>query len=194
MKPISRLPAIAAGLGLALMLPVGATAQPAATPSLAAIIANMPKNMPRAAAPGLDEAILAARSAIALCHAKGAPISVLITDADAHPVVLLSGDGAGYRSALIAQTKANIVARYRASSADIALRAEHDPDLAAQAAADPGIGQIRAGGLPLYRHGAIAGIIAVSGASLKGGDLTLDEQCARASLNRLNRRQDKADG
>ncbi|WP_169805614.1 heme-binding protein [Novosphingobium rosa] len=157
-------------------------------PSLAATIAAMPKNLPRGEAPALAPAILAAQAAQARCAQQGAKVSVLIADVLGRPVVMLSGDGAGFRSQLIAQTKANIVAHYHESSIDVANRAAHDPALAAQAAADPDIGVLRGGGLPVTRHGELIGIVAVSGASLQGGDLTLDETCARAAVASLEAR------
>ena len=164
--------------------PVGATA----VPSLATTVAAMPKNLPRADAPGLDESIAAARAAVRACAAKRAPVSALVTDAVGEPVVLLSGDGAGVRSQLIARTKANIVVRYKTSSQNVADRLTNDPTLVADAAADPAIGMIRGGGLPVMRGGRMIGAVAVSGGSLANGDLTLDETCARAAQTYLQRR------
>ncbi|WP_206243893.1 heme-binding protein [Novosphingobium terrae] len=155
------------------------------TGSLAATIAAMPRNLPRAAAPALEASIRAAQAAQVACMHRGAKVSVLVADVQGRPVVLLSGDGAGFRSQLIAQTKANIVARWRQPSIAVADRAGHDPALAAQAAADPQIGMLRGGGLPVMRKGTMIGIVAVSGASLEGGDLTLDEQCARVAVSSL---------
>ena len=156
-------------------------AEGALVPSLAATIAEMPKNLPRAAAPGLDESIAAARAAVRFCDAKGAKVSVLIADAAGQPVVLLSGDGAGVRSALITKTKVAIVARYRLPSGEVEQRAKADPTLAAEATADPDIGVLRGGGLPIYRRGELIGALAVSGASLTG-PMTLDEDCAKVAL------------
>lgn len=154
-------------------------------PSLAATVAAMPKNLPRAPGPGLDAAIAAARAAIAVCTARGERISVVIADTVGEPVAVLSGDGAGVRSRLIAQTKVNIVARFGMASAEVERRAKADPAIAAKAAADPGIGLLRAGGLPVSRSGKPLAIVGVSGASLVGGDLTLDETCARAAVASL---------
>ena len=172
----------------------GGRAEPfasAGVPSLAETIAAMPKNLPRAPGPELEPAIAAARAAVAACAARGVPVSVLIADTVGAPVVMLSGGGAGFRSQLIAQTKANIVARFRMPSGQAAERAKADPTLAAQAQADPGIGVLRGGGLPVYRGGVLIGIVAVSGAGL-AGDLTLDDSCAQAAVaslegNRPNR-------
>lgn len=157
-------------------------------PSLAATIAAMPKNLPRERAPDLLLAIAAARAAMDACAARGAKVSVLISDVAAKPVVLLSGNGAGVRSQLIAQTKANIVARFGTSSEEVARKAKIDPTLIRQAAADPGIGMLRGGGLPVKRQGELIGIVAVSGGGL-GGDLTLDEQCATVAVSKLEHPQ-----
>lgn len=162
-------------------MPLGATT----APTLAATVEAMPKNLPRQPAPGLDESIAAARAAVAACSAKGSLVSALVTDAAGEPVALLSGDGVGVRSQLIARTKANIVVRYHASSQSVADRAKAEPQLNADAAADPAIGMLRGGGLPVMRNGAMVGAIAVSGGSLAGGDLTLDETCAKAGLVKL---------
>lgn len=156
-----------------------------ASPTLAVTIDAMPKKLPRSAAPGLEESITAARAAVAACAAKGSPVSALVTDAAGEPIVLLSGNGAGVRSQLIARTKANIVVRYRAPSQSVADRAKAEPQLNADAAADPAIGMLRGGGLPIMRDGAMIGAVAVSGGSLAGGDLTLDETCAKAGLSKL---------
>lgn len=180
-----RLAAIASTLGAS----AGCSAQAsiAGVPSLADTIAAMPKNLPRAAGPELEEAIAAARAAVAACAARGMPVSVLITDSAGSPVVMFSGNGAGFRSQLIAQTKANIVARFHMPSSQAAARAKTDPELAAKAQADPEIGVLRGGGLPVYRGGTLIGIVAVSGAGL-AGDLTLDDSCAQAAVASLEGR------
>lgn len=150
-------------------------------PTLAATIEAMPRNLPRAPAPGLALSIAAATAAVADCKRAGVMISALVTDAVGEPIVLLSGDGAGVRSQLIARTKANIVVRFGVASGEVAIRAKSDPALAAVAAADPSIGVLREGAFPVLHQGARIGIISVSGGSLLG-DFTLDERCARAGL------------
>ncbi|MGH7069345.1 MAG: GlcG/HbpS family heme-binding protein [Acetobacteraceae bacterium] len=155
-------------------------------PSLAARIAAMPKYLPRATAPGLPQSIAAAEAAQKACAAKGVKVSVLVTDSVGEPVVLLSGDGAGVRSQLIARTKAAIAIKYKMPSSEVALRAQTDPRLNAEAAADPDIGVLRGGGLPLIRGGKMIGAVAVSGGSLgPTHDHTLDEKCARVAMERL---------
>lgn len=158
-------------------------------PSLAARIAAMPKYLPRARAPSLMASIEAAEAAQRACAAKGVKVSVLITDSVGEPVVLLSGDGAGVRSQLIAQTKAAIAIEYRKPSGEVALEAQSDPRLNEEAAADPSIGVLRGGGLPLIRGGTLIGAVAVSGGSLgPTHDHTLDEKCARVALKLLEKR------
>lgn len=170
---------------------VAAAADPATNasmpPSLATTIAAMPKNLVRAKAPDLEASIGAARAAVLACAQQGAKVSVLVADVNGKPVVLLSGDGAGVRSQLIAQTKANIVARYRMSSEAVAQRAKTDAELARQAASDPDIGMLRGGGLPVHAGSELIGIVAVSGAGLNG-DLRLDEKCARVAVAMLEPR------
>lgn len=152
---------------------------------MASVIAAMPKNLPRARGPALRSAVYAALAAESACAMKGAKISVLIADSAGETVVLVSGDGAGVRSQLIARTKVNIVAKYGMASGDVVKRAETDPDLNKAAAADPNIGMLRAGGIPVMRGGQRIAIVGVSGGSLAGGDLTLDEKCAAVAVKRL---------
>ena len=163
----------------------GASASPA--PSLAATIEAMPKNLPRANGPPLLAAIEAAKAAQQTCAAKGAKVSVLVADSVGEPVVLLSGDGAGVRSQLITRTKVAIVVRYKQASGDVAAKAETDPELKTEAAADPNIGVLRGGGFPVMRGDAMVGVVAVSGGSL-GGDLGLDDECAKVAVKRLEGR------
>jgi uncharacterized protein GlcG (DUF336 family) len=158
----------------------------AMAPSLAATIAAMPKNLPRAPGPTLDRALAAATAAQRACAARQVPVSVLIADSVGAPVVLLSGDGAGVRSALITRSKARIVARYGVPSAELESRARSDAALAAEGAADPEIGVFRSGGYPVLRDGRRVAIVAVSGGSLTGVK-GMDEACAQVAVNALAR-------
>ncbi|MHB8286027.1 MAG: GlcG/HbpS family heme-binding protein [Caulobacteraceae bacterium] len=160
---------------------------PTTVPSLAATLAAMPKNLPRAKGPDLTVAIAAAVAAQQACAAKGAPVSVLVADSVGAPVVLISGDGAGVRSALIARSKVNIVAKFKMASGDVKEKAKTHPELAAEAAADPDIGLLREGGFPVMQDGKMIGAVAVSGGSLSGPH-SLDEDCARVAVGRLEKR------
>lgn len=166
-------------------MPATEATQGSMVPSLAATIAAMPKNIPRPKAPTLPASIAAAQAAIDLCTARGVTITALIADVEGKPVVILSSNGVGYRSQLIAQSKANIVARFKMASSEVEQRSKTNSDLATQAQNDPGIGVLRGGGLPAFRNGEMIAIVAVSGASLANGDLTLDETCARAGVTSL---------
>jgi phosphatidylethanolamine-binding protein (PEBP) family uncharacterized protein/uncharacterized protein GlcG (DUF336 family) len=165
----------------------GGSASASPAPSLAATIEAMPKNLPRANGPPLLAAIEAAKAAQQTCAIKGAKVSVLVADSVGEPVVLLSGDGAGVRSQLIARTKVAIVVRYKLPSGDVATKAQIDPELKTEAAGDPNIGILRGGGFPVMRGEAMLGVVAVSGGSL-GGDLGLDEECAEVAVKRLEGR------
>jgi phosphatidylethanolamine-binding protein (PEBP) family uncharacterized protein/uncharacterized protein GlcG (DUF336 family) len=165
----------------------GASASESPAPSLAATIEAMPKNLPRANGPPLLAALEAAKAAEQTCAGKGAKVSVLVADSVGEPVVLLSGDGAGVRSQLITRTKVAIVVRYKRPSGDVAAKAETDPELKAEAAADPNIGVLRGGGFPVMRGDAMVGVVAVSGGSLSG-NLGLDEECAKVAVKRLEGR------
>jgi uncharacterized protein GlcG (DUF336 family) len=162
----------------------GATASESTGPSLAATIAKMPKNLPRAKGPSLQAAIEAAKAAQQACAAKNVKVSVLIADSVGEPVVLLSGDGAGVRSQLITRTKVAIVIKYKIASGDVAAKAKTDPKMKAEAAVDPNIGVLRAGGIPVTQNGEMIGVVAVSGAAL-GGAPGLDEECARVAVKQL---------
>jgi uncharacterized protein GlcG (DUF336 family) len=165
----------------------GTTASESTVPSLAATIEAMPKNLPRAKGPPLPAAIEAAKAAQQSCAAKGVKVSVLVADSVGEPVVLLSGDGAGVRSQLITRTKVAIVIKYKMPSGDVAAKAETDPKLKAEAAADPNIGVLRGGGFPIMQGGEMIGAVAVSGASI-GGSPAWDEECAKVAMKRLQGR------
>jgi uncharacterized protein GlcG (DUF336 family) len=151
-------------------------------PSVPARIEGMPRDLPRAKGPSLNYAIQLAKAAVDECAAKGERVSVLVTDSVGEPVVLLSGDGAGMRSQLITSTKAAAVVKYRMSSAELAKKAKTDPQLAAEIAANPNIGTVRAGALLLMSGTELVGALAVSG-SRKSMDH--DEVCAQAALAKV---------
>ncbi|MBC2667122.1 heme-binding protein [Novosphingobium flavum] len=149
-------------------------------PSLAARIAAMPMNTPRAKGPSLQTAINLALAAVEACGAKGGNVSFLVTDSAAVPIVLLSGDGAGERGQLIAQTKAYTVVKYRAPSGDVKQKARTDPKLARELALNPNIGEARFGAFPLMSGGELIGTLAITG--LPGGG---DEACAKQAMAKV---------
>jgi uncharacterized protein GlcG (DUF336 family) len=133
---------------------------------------------PRAKGPALAPSIGAAQAAVEACKANGYKVTALIVDSAGDLVVLLSGDGAGLRTQEIGRTKTSAVIKYKMSSGDLLAKSKADPALDAELKADPKIGTIRQGALPIMSGGEMVGAFAVSGAP--GGDK--DEVCVRAGL------------
>ena len=73
------------------------------------------------------------------------------------------------------------VMKYKISSGEVAAKAKTDPALDAEIKANPDIGTIRQGGVPIMSGGELLGAFAVSGAP--GGDK--DEACAKAGLDKI---------
>ena len=140
-----------------------------------------PPPQPRAKGPALAPSVQAAQAAVAACAANGYKVTALIADSAGDPVVLLSGDGAPLRTQAVAKTKIAAVMKYRMSSGEVAAKAKTDPKLDAEIKADPSIGMIRQGGVPIMSSGDLLGAFAVSGAP--GGDK--DEACVRAALAKV---------
>lgn len=128
--------------------------------------------------PALAPALLAAQTAVDACEAMGFQVSVAVIDSAAVPVVLLSGNGAAAITQSIAMGKAVSSLRNGKPSADIAVEARTDKDLAARLAADPQQGPQRGGGLPIKVGPAVIGAIGVSGSPDAGWDV----ECAQAGL------------
>jgi uncharacterized protein GlcG (DUF336 family) len=140
-----------------------------------------PPQPPRAKGPPLTPAVQAAQAAVAACAANGYKVTALIVDSAGDPVVLLSGDGAAVRTQTVVKTKIAAVMKYRMSSGEVAAKAKLDPALDAEIKANPDIGTIRQGGVPIMSNGELIGAFAVSGAP--GGDK--DEACVRAALDKV---------
>jgi uncharacterized protein GlcG (DUF336 family) len=140
-----------------------------------------PPFAPRAKGPPLTPAVQAAQAAVAACAAKGYKVTALIVDSAGDPVVLLSGDGAPAPTQAIAKTKIAAVMKYKMSSGDVAAKAKLDPALDAEIKANPDIGVIRQGAVPIMSHGEMIGAFAVSGAP--GGEK--DEACIKAALDKV---------
>lgn len=149
-----------------------------ATAAQAQAPAGAPPQQPRAKGPALAPAVQAAQAAVAACAANGYKVTALIVDSAGDPVVLLSGDGAPLRTQGVAKTKTAAVMKYKMSSGEVAAKAKQDPALDAEIKADPNIGMIRQGGVPILSNGEMIGAFAVSGAP--GGDK--DEACVKAAL------------
>jgi uncharacterized protein GlcG (DUF336 family) len=148
-------------------------------PSIAARIKAMPMGLPRAKGPSLQVSLNLALAAVEACKAKGGNVSVLVTDATGVPIVLLSGDGAGERSQLIAQSKAFTVVKYRMPSGDVKRKARVDPKLARELSLDPNIGEPRLGAVPLMVGSELIGVLSVSGLAGEADD------CAQTAMTKV---------
>jgi len=158
------------------MAPTAAYAQVTfTTPSDEAARAPRPQ---RERGPALAPALVAAQTAVDVCQGMGFQVSVVVIDSAGAPVVLLSGNGAAAITQSIAMGKAVSSLRNGRPSADLAVEARTDKDLAARLAADPQQGPQRGGGLPIKVGAVVIGAIGVSGAP----DAGWDAECAQAGL------------
>ncbi|MBO9670812.1 MAG: heme-binding protein [Sphingobium sp.] len=128
--------------------------------------------------PALEPALLAAQTAVETCEARGYQVTVAVVDSAGLPVVLLSGNGAAAITQSIAMGKAVSAMRNGKPSAELAVLARTDKELAARLAADPQQGPQRGGGIPILSGSTVIGAIAVSGSPDAGWDV----ECAQAGL------------
>lgn len=128
--------------------------------------------------PALEPALIAAQTAVETCEARGFQVTVAVVDSAGLPVVLLSGNGAAAITQSIAMGKAVSAMRNGKPSADLAVEARTNKELAAKLAADPQQGPQRGGGLPIMSGSTVIGAIAVSGSPDAGWDV----ECAKAGL------------
>ena len=130
--------------------------------------------------PALEPAVIAAQTAVDACAARGYQVTVAIVDSAGLPVVLLSGNGAAAITQSIAMGKAVSSVRNGKPSADLAVEAQTNSELAAKLAADPQQGPQRGGGLPIMSGTTVIGAIGVSGSPSAGWDV----ECAQAGLTK----------
>jgi uncharacterized protein GlcG (DUF336 family) len=128
--------------------------------------------------PALEPAVIAAQTAVETCADRGYQVTAVVVDSAGLPVVLLSGNGAAAITQSIAMGKAVSSVRNGKPSADLAMAAQKDPELAARLAADPQQGPQRGGGIPIMAGSTAIGAIAVSGSPDAGWDV----ECAQAGL------------
>lgn len=174
--------AIFAGLILAAAVaPLGASSVSAqvtfTTPSNEQATAPRPL---RERGPALAPSLVAAQTAVDACAAMGFQVTVAVVDSAALPVVLLSGDGAAAITQSIAMGKAVSAVKNGKPSAELAVAARTDKELAARLAADPQQGPQRGGGLPIKSGDSVIGAIAVSGSP----DANWDVMCAQAGIDK----------
>lgn len=144
-------------------------------------VADRPVPTPPRGGPTLALALEAVQTALSACEAKNYKASALMVDYHGATIVLLSSDGASYKTPDLAGSKAATVMKYKVASGEVQKRAIADPSFVAELQADPKIGAAHQGGLPIMAGGQLIGAIAVSGAT--GGEN--DEACAKAGLDKI---------
>ncbi|HTI65909.1 MAG TPA: heme-binding protein [Caulobacteraceae bacterium] len=140
-----------------------------------------PPPPPRARGPSAALAVEAAQTAIATCLANGYKTTATVVDSAGVPVVILTGDGAPERTQGVGLTKTWAVVTYKMSSGDVLAKSKTDPAMDAAIKANPKIGTVRQGALPLMVGGELIGAMSVSGAP--GGDK--DEVCVKAGIDKV---------
>jgi uncharacterized protein GlcG (DUF336 family) len=130
--------------------------------------------------PALEPSLVAAKTAVEACANRGYQVTAVVVDSAGLPVVLLSGNGAAAITQSIAMGKAVSSVRNGKPSAELAIEAQKNPELAARLQADSQQGPQRGGGIPIMSGSTAIGAIAVSG-SPDGG---WDAECAQAGLDK----------
>jgi uncharacterized protein GlcG (DUF336 family) len=123
-----------------------------------------------------DQAVEAARAAVAECEARKSPAIVQVMDLNLNPKVLLVGEGARAGSFEPARRKAYTVIKKGMASSAFA-RSVGSPPVNTVLEGDPNL-RPSGGGLPILKGGVIIGAIGVS--SPLGGEI--DEICAQAGI------------
>ena len=132
-------------------------------------------------APRFDDALVAARAALAACRAQGSHVTVLVVGANNMPIVLFADDKSDGIAQQLAPRKTALAIKYKAPSADTAEKTKTDAALLTEIRADPRIGFALPGGLPIMAGGELIGAIAVSG----GASPQQDAACAAAGLAKV---------
>lgn len=130
--------------------------------------------------PALEPSLIAAKTAVETCAAKGYQVTAVVVDTAGLPVVVLSGNGAAAITQNIGMGKAVSAVRNGKPSAELAAEAQTNPELAAKLAADPQQGPQRGGGIPIKDGSTVIGAIGVSGAPSAGFDV----ECGQAGLDK----------
>lgn len=133
----------------------------------------------------LELALDAAQASMKDCAEKGYPVSVVVVDRSATPMVVLRDLLANRFTSQIAEEKANAVILSGVRSGEFR---ENRKDILSEMNLLDGI-LVLQGGVPIRKSGALLGAIGVSGAP--GGDL--DEECALAGIAAVAERLEFAD-
>lgn len=125
-------------------------------------------------------AVQAAQSTLSTCEAAGSSdVTVVIVDSQGVPTIMLSAANSATIAQRMAMGKAYTALKTQMPSAEAMEKAKTDPAFAARMAADPLVGTLRAGGIPIKVGNDVIGAIGVSG----GKSTKQVEICARTALD-----------
>jgi len=167
----------------------GAAAPPAATPAGAPVAPPALGGLrpggpipPPARGPSLELALEAAQAALALCHAQGHDIGVVVADSAGATRVALFADTKNPQLIVFANGKIAAALAFKMNSADIRERAKTDKAVAERLAANSGTMAVP-GAVLLKSGGEIVGAIGGTGATSEE-----DAACAQAGADRISAR------
>ncbi|MBN2699877.1 MAG: GlcG/HbpS family heme-binding protein [Methylohalobius sp. ZOD2] len=128
----------------------------------------------------MNDALQAAKAALADCQAKGYEIGATVVDDAGHSLVLLRSNGAGPHTLDSSRRKAYTALSLRKPTHELARMIAKDPEIQALHDMNESI-LILGGGLPIRADGHVVGGIGVGGAP----GAMLDVACARAGLKAI---------
>ncbi len=129
----------------------------------------------------MDDALQAAKAAVADCRGKGYMVSAAVVDAGGHLLVLLRSHDAGPHTVDSSYRKAYTALSLRKPTHELARMIAKDPEIQALHGMNDMI-LILGGGLPIQINGKVAGGIGVGGAP----GVMLDVACAQAGIKAIS--------
>ncbi|MGD9841446.1 MAG: heme-binding protein [Steroidobacteraceae bacterium] len=142
-------------------------------------LGQMPRNA--AHAPAIALAVEAAEAIAEGC--KQYPLGIAVVDAAGAPILVYLPDGSEPRHGYTAIRKAYTAVAMKSSTTSLVVKAQQDPEFAAQIKADPNLMAFH-GGLLLKVGDQVIGAIGVSGAEPGGHD----DECGLIGLNKIQSR------
>jgi uncharacterized protein GlcG (DUF336 family) len=137
-----------------------------------------------AAGPSLELATEGARVAVETCAKQGVAIAAAVIDSQGKPRAMLMAEGS-IGSVFVAMRKAVAALTFRMPTSQLGAKLQKDPALLARMTP---VMFISGGGLPIWQGNELIGAIGSSGAHGAGPIGQLDEVCARAGLERIQKR------
>lgn len=129
----------------------------------------------------MEDALQAAKAAVADCRGKGYMVSVAVVDASGHLLVLLRSNDAGPHTVDSSYRKAYTALSLRKPTHELAQMIAKDPEIQALRDMNDMI-LILGGGLPIQINGKVVGGIGVGGAP----GVMLDVACAQAGIKAIS--------